>query len=239
MNEIKSNQIKSNKIKLLFAAFLFASATAILLKHSTNRDPEVSNSVKEELRKSVESFQVPKLKIQSMVVQIQSEFQGKKDLPKIEVHYFKSVDTLYILKEGQDGAKELSLLGFFQLWQLSNAGLHKRVLVEVNLPNLSNLERPNTIFSFREKYRTEIKSENHYAEYLSTCKTGKVMQASEIHKNIPGNAIMITCKTKLEGTPGSKSRGYYFPSLGWYFVTDFENDFYKGKYEIISVILSQ
>ncbi len=46
-----------------------------------------------------------------------------------------------------------------------------------------------------------------------------------IHKAI------VAIKKHLEGTPENKS-------LGWYFATDFENDFYKGHYEIISVIFS-
>ncbi|PJZ28381.1 hypothetical protein [Leptospira kmetyi] len=173
---------------------------------------------------------------------IQTVFKGKTSPPKNEVYTFRNFDDLYILEEGQTGEKELSLLGFFQLWQRlehPNSGSTTRVLEEISLPSLEILEKPNEVFSFKEKYRTEIKSINFYAEYASTCRTESLMQASKIHKDIPGNAIVITCKTQLEGTPGSKSRGYYFPSLGWYFGTDFENDFYKGHYEIISVKLSR
>lgn len=75
--------------------------------------------------------------------------------------------------------------------------------------------------------------------YLPVGREVSCKQVSKIHKDIPGNAIIFTCKTQLEGTPGSTSRGYYFPSLGWYFGTDFENDFYKGHYEIISINRSQ
>ncbi|PJZ57465.1 hypothetical protein CH367_08920 [Leptospira barantonii] len=114
-----------------------------------------------------------------------------------------------------------------------------RVLEEVILPNLDTLEKPNVIFSFKEKYRTEFKSTDSYTEYLTTCRTGSIIQASKVHKDISGIAILITCKTQLAGTPGSKSRGYYFPRLGWYFATNFENDFYKGHYEILSVKLIQ
>lgn len=241
---MKSNKFKLYSIILSSLVFLFVSGTAIFLKLSEDRNPEIPDSVKAEIEKSIGKLQISNLHLQSIKWRIQTVFRGKESPPKNEVYTFKSVDDLYILKEGQEGEKELSLLGFFQLWQrldLPYAGLTTRVLEEVTLPSLDTLEKPNVTFSFKEKYRTEFKSTstNSYAEYLSTCRTGNIIQASKIHKEISGNAIPITCKTQLEGTPGSKSRGYYFPSLGWYFGTDFENDFYKGHYEIISVKLSQ
>lgn len=239
---MKLGKFKLYIIIFVGLAFLFVVGAAIFLKLSSDSDSKISDSVKKEILKSVQNFQLPKLRLRSVKVQIQSEFHRRKNPPKIEMQFFKSVDDLYILKEVQDGEKELSLLGFFQLWQhldLPNSGFNTRFLEEISFPNLDTLEKPNAMFSFREKLRNEISSINFYTEYVNTCRTGNIIQASGIHRTIPGNAILITCRTTtLEGVLGSKSRGYYFPSLGWYFTTDFENDFYKGHYKILSVKFS-
>ncbi|MBW0435220.1 hypothetical protein HGB47_16530 [Leptospira yasudae] len=181
---MKSKKLKVFIITLFCVGLLFVVGIVIIIKFSPDHDPEISDSVKNEIRKNAQKFQIPPLRIQSMERRIHTVFKRETSPPENEVYTFRYLDDLYILKEGQTGEKELSLLGFFQFWQrLEHINLESttRVLEEIGLPSLEILEKPNTTFSFKETYRTEFKSisTSSYAEYVSTCRTGGIMQASK------------------------------------------------------------
>ncbi|PJZ28380.1 hypothetical protein CH378_18045 [Leptospira kmetyi] len=61
---MKPNKFKLNFITLSSLVFQFVAEAAIFIKFSPDSDQKISDSVKNEIHKSVKKFQIPPLRIQ-------------------------------------------------------------------------------------------------------------------------------------------------------------------------------